>query len=535
MSPLPDPVAVRPRAIAVVLAPFALAPLALGLGIWTAARTGRDLERTVAEGGASTVRALAGAALGAEQAAEALQTERADRLLAAARRLAALSGEGVALDGTVLDAAARESRARSALFVDARGRLLARSPLPGEVPGGPDDRIDAVESADAAAAARRLVESGDEDRIEGLEPNPFGTGTDLRAAARDPAGRVVVLRAKADELVDLREKYGLPALLGRAAGLDGVVRASLFDASGRVLADRSRPGASPGPVVRAEAALPGGRRLVLDLSGEAAERQREESRAAILAAAGVVAVLSAGAGWALLRAERLRQSRRQERALRDERERRLEALGDLGAGLAHQIRNPLNGVALAVQRLRRSGAASEIASVLAAETARIDALVGAFLRLTREAGPRLAPGDAAAVHREVAERLGGWAAERGVAIAVEARDGTVPAIFDPGLLREAVENLVRNAVEESPRNGRVLLGARRERGAAVLEVEDHGAGIPPGVRARMFEKFATTKPGGTGLGLAFALRLVEMQGGTLEAESVPGRTVFRLRLPAEAP
>src|SRR5205823_4701514 len=105
------------------------------------------------------------------------------------------------------------------------------------------------------------------------------------------------------------------------------------------------------------------------------------------------------------------------------------------------------------------------------------------------------------------------------------------------VLRQALTNLVLNAVDAMPDGGTIELIAREEAHAAVVEVVDSGTGMPPEVRARAFEPFFTTKGElGTGLGLAQVRAAVEQHGGAIELESEPGRgTTFRLRMPPEAP
>jgi len=170
--------------------------------------------------------------------------------------------------------------------------------------------------------------------------------------------------------------------------------------------------------------------------------------------------------------------------------------------------------------------------VMSSETQRIDRIVQQFLEYARP--PRLAPEavDLGALVRDVGERARSLAGARGVAVEVEA-PGSGIAIVDPAQLRQALDNLVRNAVEATPEGGRVSLAARREDGGHVVEVRDTGRGIEPDHLARIFDLYFTTKADGTGVGLAVTQQIVTAHGGTIEVDSRPGAgTTMTVRLPA---
>jgi len=111
-----------------------------------------------------------------------------------------------------------------------------------------------------------------------------------------------------------------------------------------------------------------------------------------------------------------------------------------------------------------------------------------------------------------------------------------PVPLDARLVRQAVLNVAINAVQAMPRGGRLRVKLRREPDAALLEIEDSGAGIPEEVRHRIFEPFFTTKASGTGLGLAVVKRIVDGHGGEIAVSSPPGGgTVFAIRFPLAPP
>ena len=169
---------------------------------------------------------------------------------------------------------------------------------------------------------------------------------------------------------------------------------------------------------------------------------------------------------------------------------------------------------------------------MTSETQRIDRIVQQFLEYARP--PRLAPEavDLDALVGDVAGRARSRAESRGVRVEVEA-SGAGIAVVDPAQLRQALDNLVRNAVEATPEGGRVSLAARREGGGHAVEVRDTGRGIEPDHLPRIFDLYFTTKADGTGVGLAVTQQIVTAHGGTIEVDSRPGGgTTMTVRLPA---
>jgi PAS domain S-box-containing protein len=226
-------------------------------------------------------------------------------------------------------------------------------------------------------------------------------------------------------------------------------------------------------------------------------------------------------------------------AQRSRRAEKLAAVGTLAAGLAHEIRNPLNGAQLHVAFLERTltrNKAShdllEAVGVVGTEIKRLALLVTDFLDFARPNPLDRRPTSLA----ELVERVAGLAeleAQRAkVTLARDLPSREVIADVDPPKIEQVLLNLVRNAIEAlAPEGGgNVTLRLRREPRSGLLEIEDDGPGIP-GPNAPIFDAFYTTKPDGTGLGLAITHRIVTDHDGTIEVDSRPGRTVFRVALP----
>ncbi len=237
-----------------------------------------------------------------------------------------------------------------------------------------------------------------------------------------------------------------------------------------------------------------------------------------------------------LRAEVARLSRELSEANQQlERSRRLAALGEMAAGIAHEVRNPLGAIRLYARMLTEDLAGQAKPQELAAKIARsasgLDRVVGDVLTFSREfraAREEITAGDLfdAVLESVCHDGTPGW---RNVTFRREGEE--VELLGDSDLLRQAMVNLVRNAVEAA-QEGKgapvVTLSAERTRARgkkpaeAVLRVVDTGPGIPTDVLARMFNPFFTTRAAGTGLGLAIVHRIVDAHGGRVVAGSASG-------------
>jgi two-component system nitrogen regulation sensor histidine kinase NtrY len=222
---------------------------------------------------------------------------------------------------------------------------------------------------------------------------------------------------------------------------------------------------------------------------------------------------------------------------------RVAAWREVARRLAHQIKNPLTPIQLSIHRLRGfgEGVSEEKRAVLtdcldtvADEVENLRRIADEFSRFARLPQPQLRPVDLAPLVRSVVELY--HAGHADIDLVLETGE-TLPAFeLDPDLTRQALSNLVKNAVEAMPHGGelRVLL-ARGPRGGARVTIQDTGGGLPQEVRENLFTPYLTTKPGGTGLGLALAHRMVVDQGGDVEVLIEEGcGTTFHVDFPATA-
>lgn len=227
-----------------------------------------------------------------------------------------------------------------------------------------------------------------------------------------------------------------------------------------------------------------------------------------------------------------------ERLLQSE---RLAAIGRLAAQITHEIRNPLSSVALNIELLgddvihlpaERQKEAAAILSAVGNEVDRLTQITEGYLRFARLPAPRRVAGDVGDLLADIVAFSQADAAKAGVMLELQVEAGLPLVPHDPARLRQAVLNLMRNALEAAGRGGTVRVGARVSATGARISVEDTGPGVPEDVRARLFQPFFTTKPSGTGLGLMLAREIVLEHKGELDvARSSLGGAAFAIELP----
>lgn len=245
--------------------------------------------------------------------------------------------------------------------------------------------------------------------------------------------------------------------------------------------------------------------------------------------------------------ERLHESQRE--ALRAE---QMAAVGQLAAGLAHELRNPLMSMKVLVQpaaeRDSRVNLSERDLEVLNEEITRLEGLIQTFLDFARPPQPEPRPFELQGVLAQTAALVSGQAGRRGVRLEREGPPEPVVVEADVGQVRQVFLNLFLNALDTTPDSGTVTVQVERRPGGrtsadgmdgpgewVVVQVADTGRGLPADLGERIFEPFVSTKETGLGLGLSICKRIVEAHGGDLAAADRPdGGAVFTVRLPVHA-
>ena len=216
---------------------------------------------------------------------------------------------------------------------------------------------------------------------------------------------------------------------------------------------------------------------------------------------------------------------------------RLAALGQLAAGLAHELRNPLGTIRASAEMLSRSVAAEndvarEVAGFIAEEVDRTNSLVTRFLDFVRPLELRPAPADLAQVLDRSVAMAERETAAREVTVYKNYSPDIPPFPLDAELMERVFYNLLANAAQATAPGGAVTVKTRPVADSAEISVIDRGEGIEPKIIDTIFNPFLTTKPEGVGLGLAICSKIVDQHGGKIAVESERGKgSVFRVYLP----
>jgi signal transduction histidine kinase len=224
---------------------------------------------------------------------------------------------------------------------------------------------------------------------------------------------------------------------------------------------------------------------------------------------------------------------------------RLSALGQLSAVLAHEIRNPLASIKGAVEALETEipwgHRKRPFLEAIQAEADRLSKLVNEFLQFARPPRLEMLPIQPNAVVRSVVALVSKQAANSRIDIRTIFDQELPPILLDGEQMKQALLNLVINAIQAMPEGGLLELATKRAEDRFRIFVRDSGPGIPQEIRDRLFDPFVTTKNGGTGLGLAIAQRLVKQHNGIIRVIDRPeGGSAFEIEIPlvetpAEAP
>jgi signal transduction histidine kinase len=559
--------------------------------------TRRELLHLLGAQASALTQTVAAAARSSREAGRITEEQLAARLLDNARLLGELDREGRLSEPRLDEIVERHGLFRVGVF-DAEGQLTLGSAAGGRpreprgfgggrgpglglgrgLGGGRGGGAGWGLGAGGGAGGGLLGEllSGDKTEVvSDVHASRWGGNMRLAAGVRREGGGAIVVNADANQVEDLQRQVSLDGLLEQIVHDTDEMAYVIYRQGSVRLAYGTLPGdeaelAAPGVSLSSRPVVVGSESLMefaqrIDVPEGPAElrlgmrlsnlRAAERRMMAQLALSLLVAASLVGLGVVTLGLRRRygRLSRRHaqaEEALR--RRDRLAAMGELASTVAHEVRNPLNAIAMSARRLRAEfasaassadGAAEvaerdELLSVLEGETQRINRIVQQFLDFARPPRLDLQPTDLVELLGGLVEAQRSLAESRGVRLELVA-PAQAPARVDAGQLRQALENLVRNATDASPEGGQVTVTLRSSPDEHAIEVRDAGRGIDPEDLPRIFDLYFTTKPDGTGVGLAVSQQVVAGHGGRIDVESEPGAgTRMTVRLPGsrqEAP
>lgn len=214
---------------------------------------------------------------------------------------------------------------------------------------------------------------------------------------------------------------------------------------------------------------------------------------------------------------------------------RLSALGEMATTVAHETKNPLNSIRLATSYLKKNFQGElliEFLTIIEEEVMRLNDITSGLLGFSKPAPLRMKRCDLNAVVRSTAELIRQEATDRNIEVIILTDEHIPPMQCDSSQMKQAVLNLLINAIDESGEGDAITVTTQAAAGSVKISVQDTGPGIPSEDIEKIFKPFYTTKTRGSGLGLAIVDRIVKEHRGRIEIESAPGKgSVFTLEIP----
>ena len=214
---------------------------------------------------------------------------------------------------------------------------------------------------------------------------------------------------------------------------------------------------------------------------------------------------------------------------------KLSSLGELSAGIVHEVRNPLAAIKGAVEiledELAKDSPRREFADLAKKEVERLDKLVGEFLRFARPATLSVQLNDLNKIVESVAALVENQANSQSVKIEKDLQKNLPEVLIDSEQIKQVLLNLAINSLQSMPNGGEIAFRTSENGKFCVVEVKDSGGGIDQKIIPKIFDPFFTTKEKGVGLGLSIAHKIVNQHEGSLSVANDSGKTVFSLHLP----
>jgi signal transduction histidine kinase len=537
---------IPPRALIIVT--VAVGALLLFSAFWELERSKQELSHVVHEEALGLVEAIQQSSVNAILSTEQIESLLAERLLNNAWFIAELDRTG-SLTQEQLAGIARANHLFRINIFDRHGRKVLSNH---------------VEAAAHTALAERhrpadvlgpILRGDTTVMVIGLKEARVEPGQRYAVAVRRhrPEGGAIVLNLDAAELLEFRKRIGIGKLIKDLGTNTGILFVALQDQQGIIAAsgevkELSSFEADPAlgiavasdttvmresefggqivfEVVRplaVDGATLGVLRLGLSMDEVRAAEERTSRRMIVVAC--VLLLLATLVTLTIIASRNYQRVQRE--LLRTE---KLTALGELASGVAHEIRNPLNAIAMIAQRFQQeftpSSDAAEyhtLTTVLRTEAERVNGIIVNFLRYARPPRLRLESHPPGEVVNHCAALIEPQMKAKGVEFRVVSR-GETPLFLDRDQMTQALLNLLLNALEATPAGGKITLSLWSDHNGAVITITDTGHGISADTLEKIFNLYHTTKPDGTGMGLPMARQIITQHGGKLEVESEKGK------------
>ena len=381
---------------------------------------------------------------------------------------------------------------------------------------------------------------------EGIKVNLFdrsGKGDQLRSFAvrRKWGGGTLVFVLNRADFLFWKGRVSLERAVEEAGLGTDTAYFEVTDKEGRILfqtQETGTPAHAPGHQKMLEVVTP----LRLDgavaftarlrLSRESADQMLEKEKQRAFVFTGFMVFIAILSIWFLYRnqARHLANMREMERRLY--RAERLSAMGRLAAGVAHEIRNPLNAISMACQRLQKDNL-DQLTGIIRDEIRRLNRIVEEFIGFSRSGKPVMKAHDITALLKQISLLVAEEAASQGITLQTDWRESPLIIWMDADKIKQALFNIIKNAIESISDQGAVTLSVEPEGKKWVkISIVDTGSGLTREEMEQIFDPDYTTKEKGLGLGLALAHEIIQGHGGEIRVMSEPGRgATFEILLP----
>ncbi len=399
------------------------------------------------------------------------------------------------------------------------------------------------------------VIQGDEDfRIRLFHRTEITEGLGFVACRRDSGRGAVILGLDDRGVRYLWSGFALRKAVETADRKPGTVYLMLTDPHGRImaqsgdlpvndnkLAPRFENGVSSRNIVSGEMEIAAPVHIFGEFAGvmrvgiksDASDRMLKKDRRTIFVSIMFMVLITVFSLSVLYKNQNRYLKRMQAMERRIQQAERLSALGRLAAGVAHEVRNPLNAISMGIQRLQRDMPHQQITGVIRDEIRRLNQIIEEFLSISRTRRLTLKPHDLTGMLRQTSLLMAEEAESKGIQMILPPADVAFIVSMDMDKMKQAVLNLVKNAMESIPDTGKITLALKpRGREWVGVEISDTGTGLSEADITHIFDLDYTTKEKGLGFGLPFAHEIIRGHGGEIHVTSQVGvGTTFEIRLP----